>query len=274
VTVAERTEVDFGLFGPGSMAWRLHREPALLVGGLRALLIQALHPLAIAAVADHSDYRSDVWGRYARTTNYVTTTIFGTTRQAQALGARVREIHRPIRGVDRVTGRPYAADDPVLLLWIHITLVDSFLAAYRRFVGRLGPADADRYVAEMVRQAELVGLRAEQVPADERANREAVERFRPELRLTEAALEAAATVLRPPLPLWRRPLWTVLGEAAISIMPEYALALYGIRRSPALGAAVRPLVRAGTGLARRFLSPPPVIAAAARRTRTAGLGFP
>ncbi|HZV49995.1 MAG TPA: oxygenase MpaB family protein [Candidatus Dormibacteraeota bacterium] len=274
MTVAERAEVDFGLFGPGSMAWRLHREPALLVGGLRALMVQALHPLAIAAVADHSDYRSDVWGRYARTTNYVTTTIFGTTRQAQALGARVREIHRPIRGVDRVTGRPYAADDPVLLLWIHTTLVDSFLAAYRRFVGPLDPDDADRYVAEMVRQAELVGLCAEQVPSDERANRAFIDGCRPELRLTEAAVEAAQTVLRPPLPLWRRPLWTVLGQAAISIMPEDALALYGMRRHPAAEAAVRPLVRVGTQLARRFLSPPPVIVAAARRARAAGRSFP
>src|SRR5437667_234343 len=91
------------------MAWRLHREPAMLVGGLRALIVQALHPLAIAAVVDHSDYKKDVWGRYARTSNYVVTTIFGSTRQAQALGSRVQAIHRPIRGVDRVTGRPYAA---------------------------------------------------------------------------------------------------------------------------------------------------------------------
>src|SRR5438309_2286815 len=97
---------DFGLFGPESVAWRLHREPALLVGGLSALMVQALHPLAIAAVADHSDYKQDVWARYDRTTNYVVTTIFGTTRQALAAGARVRAVHAPIRGVDRVAGLP------------------------------------------------------------------------------------------------------------------------------------------------------------------------
>src|SRR5499427_8983903 len=161
---------DFGLFGPGSMAWKLHLEPALLVGGLRALMVQALHPLAIAAVADHSNYREDVWGRYARTSNYVVTTIFGTKRQAEALGVRVREVHRPIRGIDRVTGRPYAADDPELLLWIHTTLVESFLASYRRFVGPLSSVAGDRYVAEMVRQAALVGLRDEDVPATEADN--------------------------------------------------------------------------------------------------------
>jgi uncharacterized protein (DUF2236 family) len=265
--------VDFGLFGPGSMAWRLHREPALLVGGLRALMVQALHPLAIAAVADHSDYRSDVWGRYARTTNYVVTTIFGTTRQAEALGARVREVHRPIRGVDRVTGRAYAADDPVLLLWIHATLVESFLAAYRRFVSPLSPADADRYVAEMVRQAELVGLAAGQVPGTEAGNQAFIASLRPELIVTRPALEAVDTVLHPPLPAWRRPFWWVAGQAAISIMPDHALALLGLRRAAAAAAGVRPLVRHGAVLSRRALRPPPVLVQARRRTAAAGLRF-
>ena len=265
--------VDFGLFGPGSTAWRLHREPALLVGGLRALMVQALHPLAIAAVADHSDYKADVWGRYARTTNYVVTTIFGTTRQAEALGARVREVHRPIRGTDRVTGRPYAADDPVLLLWIHATLVESFLAAYRRFVRPLPPAEADRYVAEMVRQAQLVGLRAGDVPATEAANGRFIDSLRPQLLVTRPALEAVDTVLHPPLPAWRRPFWWVAGQAAVSLMPDHALEMLGMRRSAAAGAMVRPLVSRGAAAARRRLRPPPVLQQARRRTEAAGLRF-
>jgi uncharacterized protein (DUF2236 family) len=273
VTGTSSAGVDFGLFGPGSMAWRLHREPALLVGGLRALMVQALHPLAIAAVADHSDYKSDVWGRYARTTNYVVTTIFGTTRQAAALGARVREVHRPIHGVDRVTGRPYAADDPELLLWIHATLVESFLAAYRRFVRPLSAAEADRYVAEMVRQAVLVGLSAEQVPTTEAANTAFIDSLRPELLVTRPALEAVDTVLHPPLPAWRRPFWWIAGQAAISVMPDHALELLGIRRSRAAEAAVRPIVRRGASLSRRALRPPPVLVQARRRTRAAGLTF-
>ncbi|MGH2930984.1 MAG: oxygenase MpaB family protein, partial [Solirubrobacteraceae bacterium] len=89
---------DLGLFGPETIAWRMHRSPALLLGGLRALMVQALHPLAMAAVAQFSDYRNDVWGRYSRTTAYVVTTIFGTTRQAQAAGARVRAVHAPMAG--------------------------------------------------------------------------------------------------------------------------------------------------------------------------------
>jgi uncharacterized protein (DUF2236 family) len=264
---------DFGLFGPGSVAWRLHKEPALLVGGLRALMVQALHPLAIAAVEDHSDYKADVWGRYARTSNYVVTTIFGTTRQAEALGNRVREVHRPIHGIDRVTGRPYAADDPVLLLWIHATLVESFLAAYRHFVGTLSAADGDRYVAEMVRQATLVGLRADEVPATEAGNRAFIESCGPDLRVTRGALEAVDTVLHPPLPPLRRPFWWVAGQAAISLMPDEAAEMLGIRRHRAAEALVRPLIRSLSRLGRRRLRPPPVLLQARQRTEAAGLRF-
>jgi uncharacterized protein (DUF2236 family) len=267
------TPVDFGLFGPGSVAWRLHKEPALLVGGLRALMVQALHPLAIAAVEDHSDYRADVWGRYARTSNYVVTTIFGTTRQAEALGSRVREVHRPIRGVDRVTGRPYAADDPVLLLWIHATLVDSFLAAYRRFVGPLSEAEADRYVAEMVRQAALVGLREDEVPATDAGNQAFIDSCRPDLLVTRAAREAVDTVLHPPLPPARRPFWWVAGQAAVSLLPDDAAELLGIHRNRVAEALVRPLIRSGSTLSRRRMRPPPVLVQARERTEAAGLRF-
>src|SRR3989440_10618286 len=155
--IAAKPEVDFGLFGPRSVAWRLHKEPGLLIGGLRALMYQALHPLAIAAVEQHSDYKKDVWGRFNRTSNYVMVTVFGGTEEARKMGRRVRAIHRPIRGVDRVTGRPYAADDPVLLLWIHTTLVESFLAAYRRVVGPLTAGEADPYGGEGGGPAGLVG---------------------------------------------------------------------------------------------------------------------
>ena len=265
------TDVDFGLFGPGSMAWRLHREPALLVGGLRALMVQALHPLAMAAIVDHSDYKSDVWGRYARTSNYVVTTIFGTTRQAEAIGRRVRDVHRPMTGVDRVTGRPYAADDPELLLWIHTTLVDSFLAAYRRFARPLPEADADRYVAEMVRQAELVGLRAAEVPATERANQAFIERTIPDLLVTRPGLEAIETVLHPPLKPWHQPFWWVAAQAALALMPDYALRLLGRRRNPVSDAVVGPALRMGAPLRRFVEAPPAVVVQAVRRAAEAGL---
>ena len=261
---------DHGLFGPGSAAWRLHSEPALLIGGLRALIYQALHPLAIAAIVRHSDYKKDVWGRFSRTSNYVMTTVFGATSDAEGLGRRVREIHRTIRGIDEVTGLPYSADDPVLLLWIHTTLVESFLLSYLRFVGRLTTAEQDAYVAEMVRQAELVGLHADDVPATVAANSAFVESCQPILQVTQAARDALETVLRPPLPPHRRPGWWVAGRAAISLLPDHALELYGIRKLPVVDAVVRPVVAGGSRLAARFLAPPPVLAEARAKALAVG----
>jgi uncharacterized protein (DUF2236 family) len=263
-------EPDLGLFGPGSMAWRMHREPAMLLGGLRALILQALHPLAMAAVADFSDYQSDVWARYDRTSNYVNVTIFGTTAQALAAGRRVREVHVPIHGVDAVTGRAYAADDPTLLLWVHAVLIDSFVTAYDRLCRPLAEGDRDRYVAEMVRQAELVGLTAGDVPASWEANVAFLASLQPELRVTPAAEKALHTILRPPLPAWRRPFWSMIAAAALSITPDYALSMYKVRRPPLSDAVLRPSIRIFAGTARRFLQPPPVIVAARRRAAEVG----
>lgn len=263
-------QVDGGLFGPGSVAWDLHSHPAMLVGGLRALMIQALHPLGMAAVADHSDYRSDVWGRFNRTSGYVLNTVYGERAVAERLGARVRAVHRPIRGTDSVTGRPYAADDPVLLLWIHSTLVDSFLAAYRRFVGPLTQPRADAYVAEMVRQAALVGLRAEDVPSDERANAAFIEEQVPDLVKTSRSEQAMDTFLHPPLTPLRRPYWWVATTAALELLPDYALTLYGLRRPALAAAAVRPLVLGGSRFIRSFLPGPPVLRQARLIAEAAG----
>ena len=265
-------EADLGLFGPGSVAWKLHREPGLLIGGLRALMVQALHPLAIAAVEQHSEYRKDVWGRFNRTSNYVMVTVFGTTAEAERLGRRVRAIHRPIHGVDRVTGLPYAADDPVLLLWIHCTLVESFVEAYERFVGRLSVAEKDGYTAEMVGQAELVGLGRDQVPDSWAGNFRFIEAQRPMLRRTRTAMEALDTVLNPPLSWWRRPGWWALGQSAVSLLPDYALELYGLRSLPA-ASVLNPVVGAGARLSARLLPPPPVLLEARRRARSEGYRF-
>jgi uncharacterized protein (DUF2236 family) len=268
-----KAEVDLGLFGPRSVAWRLHKEPALLIGGLRALMYQALHPLAIAAVEQHSDYKKDVWGRFDRTSSYVMTTVFGSTEEAQRAGRRVRAIHKPIHGVDRVTGLPYAADDPVLLLWIHTTLVESFLLAYDQFVQPLSVAAKDGYVAEMVRQAELVGLPAGEVPATFAANYRFIASQQGMLRLTQTALEALDTVLNPPLPPHRRPGWWALGQSAVSLLPDSAVQLYGLRRRTAAEAAVRPFVAAGGKLAARLLPPPPVLLEARRKAAALGQTF-
>src|ERR1700730_11730796 len=150
--------VDVGLFGPESVAWRLHADPAMLAGGLRALLVQALEPRAMAGVDQHSAYRVDPWGRLQRTTAFVYLTTYGDHATAEGACEKVRHVHERVRGVDPTTGRDYSASDPDLLLWIHAVEVHSFVAAYRAYAGRLDDDDADRYVAEMVRVAERVEL--------------------------------------------------------------------------------------------------------------------
>src|SRR6266849_8607633 len=140
---------DDGLFGPASVAWRVSTDLSAPVAGLRSLLMQALHPLAMAGVDQHSDWRTDPVGRLAATSAYEVTVTFGDRASARRVAARVKAIHERVRGVDTVTGQPYAAGDPALLLWVHTGLVDSGLAASALFGTPLTDADADAYMAEM-----------------------------------------------------------------------------------------------------------------------------
>src|SRR6266700_7823153 len=149
---------DDGFFGPASVTWRVSADLASPVAGLRSLLLQALHPLAMAGVDQHSGWRRDPVGRLAATIAYLTTVTFGDRTAARHAAARVRRIHDHVRGTDVVTGRPYAASDPALLLWVHGALVDSVLAAGNLVGTALPAADSNRYVAEMVTAAELTGV--------------------------------------------------------------------------------------------------------------------
>jgi uncharacterized protein (DUF2236 family) len=229
---------DLGLFGPDSVTWRIHADPSMLIGGLRALMVQALHPLAMAGVAQHSDYQDDPWGRLERTVDYVVTTTFADSATALAAGERVRAVHTRVRGIDAVTGRPYRADDPELLLWVHAVEVHSFLAAYRRYGGVLSRADADRYLVEMVRAAELVGLQRALVPASTDDLRSYLQGVTG-LALTPPAREAMGQILSPPMPLPLRPFWTVPTTAAVALLPRRARQLYGLTWFPPLGMPVR-----------------------------------
>src|SRR3712207_6563824 len=171
---------DHGLFGPDSVAWRVVGSPVSLVGGLRSLIIQSLHPLAMAGVAQHSDYRHRALDRLRRTARYVAATTFGDTATALAAAEHVKRRHRKVRGVDPVTGRPYSAADPETALWVHVVEWHSFLAAYRAYDGRrLSPEDQDRYLAEGARVAELLGVPRDSVPASVAETREYFEAVRP-----------------------------------------------------------------------------------------------
>ena len=199
----------------------VHADASMFVGGLRALLFQSLHPLAMAGVADHSDYRGDPWGRLQRTSTFLAVTTFGTADDAQRAVDKVRGIHRRVHGIVP-DGTPYAASDPHLLEWVHIAEVDSFLLAHRRYGATpLDQDGRDAYVADTARVAEALGVA--DPPRTERELRQRISAYRPELRSTAAARDAARfLLLTPPLPLVARAPYGVLAAASVSMLPAWA----------------------------------------------------
>ncbi|HEV2257112.1 MAG TPA: oxygenase MpaB family protein [Streptosporangiaceae bacterium] len=258
---------DDGLFGPASVTWRVSTDLSRPVAGLRALLIQALHPLAMAGVDQHSDWRQDPVGRLAATSAYLATISFGDRAAAELAGARVRRIHEFVNGVDPVTHRHYDAGDPALLLWVHAALVESSVVTCRLFGTPLSAGDADRYVAEMVVAAELVGVPADRVPASLAELDAYLTATRPELRCTPAAAESMAYLLDPPgMADDIAEVWADIRDAAVTALPEWAREMYGYSVSP-LTPARQTEVRQALGvLDAVFLGEPGVLEARQRIT--------
>lgn len=234
-----------GPLGPDSVAWRVHADPAMFVGGLRALLVQTLHPLAMAGVADHSDYRRDPFGRLHRTSAFVGNTTYGSWEQALGAIEVVRRVHRHVRGT-APDGRPYEASDPHLVAWVHIAEIDSFLRAYQRYGARpLTPDEADQYVAETSVVAEL--LDAETVPTSVAELRWLLEQYRPELEVGEQARDAVRFLMWPPVPLAMRGAYGLVAAAAVGLLPGFARRELGLPVVPlADPLVVRPATVLGT----------------------------
>jgi uncharacterized protein (DUF2236 family) len=235
VTTQATSAPDPGLYGPDSVTWRVHADPTMALGGLRALLLQALHPLAMSGVAQHSDFRSDPWGRLFRTAEYVGVTTYGTTDAANRAGARVRGIHRKLGGIEPESGQPYRVNDPHLLLWVHCVEVESFLTTAVRSGLRLSKAEQDAYYAEQLTNARLVGLTT--VPASRAEMADYFRDMQPELRVTAEARAAARFVLFPPMPTKvaltpARPAWAALAGTAAAMLPRWARRLYRLPGMP------------------------------------------
>jgi uncharacterized protein (DUF2236 family) len=193
----------------------------MFVGGLRALLFQSLHPLAMAGVAEHSDYRDDPWGRLQRTADFLAATTYGPAAEAERAVARVRSVHAHVTGT-APDGRPYAANDPHLMRWVHVAEVDSFLTTNRRYAADpLVGAERDEYVRQMAVIARALGVPAP--PESVRALGDQIRAFRPELRGTREARDAARyLLLQPPMHAAVRPMYTILGSAAVALLPRWA----------------------------------------------------
>jgi uncharacterized protein (DUF2236 family) len=236
--------------------WRVHSDAAMFVAGIRALLLQSLHPLAMAGVAGHSGYKGDPWGRLQRTSTFLATTTFGTIEDAEALIARVRSIHEGVRG-RAPDGRRYAARDPNLLRWVHIAEADSFLQAYQRYaVTPLRPAQADSYVSQSCVVATRLGVI--DPPTTVAELDEAIAAYRPELGGTPAARDAARFLLiHPPLPWSARPGYCALAGAAVALLPPWAREPLALPHLPLAEKAIAlPVGAAATGIVRWALKHP------------------
>ena len=256
---------DDGFFGPASVTWRVSADLASPVAGLRSLLMQALHPLAMAGVDQHSGWRRDPVGRLAATSAYLATVTFGERAAAVRAAARVRRIHDRVRGTDAVTGQPYAAGDPALLLWVHAALVDSVLAAGSLVGTALAAGDSNRYVAEMVTAAELIGVPRPLVPSSVPELDLYIASVRPGLRCTPAAAESMACLLDPPgLDEEAAEIWQDVRDAAVAALPRWARQMYGYS-APPLTPGRRTEIRQSLGvLDAMFLGQPGVLEARQR----------
>lgn len=208
--------IDDGYFGPGSAAWAVHGGLPTLVGGVRALLMQALHPGALAGVRQHSRYETDALGRLAGTTQWLTVVTFGDTRAADRECARVRGMHGRVRGtyLDAFgEQREYSAGDPDLLRWVHLAFTDSFLTTHLQWGGEI-PGGPDAYVREWAKAGELVGVT--DAPRSVAELRRQLLDFEPELVGTDDTRETVKFIANAPLPLPARPPYSLLFAGAVS----------------------------------------------------------
>jgi uncharacterized protein (DUF2236 family) len=212
---------DPGWFGPDSVAWRVHADHSLLVAGIAAFTLQALHPLAMAGVAEHSAFSDDFLGRTRRTGEFVQGVVYGSSTEAERLCRMVRKVHERVVGV-APDGRPYAANDPELLDWVHIAEYLAIAAANRRFgIQPMSVGELDRYVAEVARVGEGTGVEAP--PRSWVEINQSLERHRPNLAVGEYAAAGISFLDDPPvIPALAKPIWRALWAGAVACLPPVA----------------------------------------------------
>jgi uncharacterized protein (DUF2236 family) len=233
---------------PQSVTWQVHIDRSMWIGGVRGLMLQALHPIAMRGVWQNSTFQEDPIGRLQRTADFVGVVTWGSAEEADQLGRRVRAIHRALRISDPDTGRVHRVDDPELLLWVHCAEVSSYLEIARRAGLRLSDRQADRYLNEQRRSATYVGLHEEDVPGSLAEMRAFFAEARPHLKATPEACAAVRFLLWPKLPHQMRflrpgkPAYVPLGALCYYSLPGWARRMYGILPEvpqPAVTAALR-----------------------------------
>ncbi|MET1069480.1 MAG: oxygenase MpaB family protein [Pseudomonas prosekii] len=239
----ENPKGDPGLFGPDSVSWQVHGDfTSMLIGGITALMLQALHPLALAGVWDHSNFRQDMLGRLRRTSQFIAGTTFGSRRDSDWLIEKVRTIHLQVTGT-AADGRPYAASDPDLLTWVHVAEVSNFLAAHLRYRNpQLSLADQDRYYAEIAVIAERLGAR--DVPKSRQAIADYLQRIRPQLLCDARSREVLRLLLDAPAPSrMAKPFGAMMMQAGIDLLPDWASDMLGVHQNPLQRQLIRASVK-------------------------------
>lgn len=266
---------DAGLFGPGSLTWRVNREGVLLLGGGRALLLQVAHPLVAAGVAEHSNFREDPFGRLYRTLDTVTTIVFGTTAESQEAAARLHRVHTRVTGTSD-EGVPYEANDPDLLMWVHATLVDTALLVYETYVAPLSLDERKRYYEEQIVLGEAYGIPAARQPQTFFEFTDYVEQMvhGGALRVTDALRDVAAATMRPqlPVPFVGRPAVEYFNLVTTALLPAWLREQLGMPWSPRrerLHAAQRTVIRRLIPVLPSLLRDFPPARSAERRVRAA-----
>lgn len=260
------TGTDLGLFGPGSVTWRIHGDPSVAAAEVRAVLLRLLYP---GAVRHRDDPEGEAWGQTLRAAEYVMTTTFGTTKEANRAAAQATALMRGIPGIDpevSADDRSAADADHELIRWVHCCNVDSFLTVARRSGVRLEDVEADAYVAEQVRSAELLGLPKDSVPSSTAALELYFERMKPMLSASREAKQAAAALLWPRMSRWivlgtpARPIWISMTTLGFGLLPVWARRMYGFPGLPttdvAASAAARGLRLAMRAVPRRIREAP------------------
>jgi uncharacterized protein (DUF2236 family) len=222
-----------GLYMPTDAPWIVHADFGTLVGGIRALLMQALHPGSLTGVATHSRYEQDALGRLAGTIRWLTVTTFGSHAAVAGEAQRVNRMHKRVTGEYQTSEgeqRPYKAADPDLLLWVHIAFMDSFLRCHQMFAWREIPGGADAYVRLWAKSVEPIGLAS--APLTEAQLIAEIERYKRELVATPKTLDVVKFIKRPPLPVLARPVYWLLFEAAVVSLPIEFRELLGLKAKP------------------------------------------
>ena len=249
---------DPGIYGPDSVSWKVHKETTVLFGGARALLMQAAHPLVIAGARQTGFYQRNPWKRLERTLQLAYTITFGTRAEALAAAEQINEVHRRVNGIDDVTGLPYDAFDPELLLWVHACLVDSALLFEELTVGRLRSEEREQFHREQMVGAELLGLPRSHIPPTVPALRAYIDMIveSDELHVGTSALAVADTIRHPPPEAEYHQVLAAVSFWAFGTLPGPLKKQYGVRWSPlhaiALRASLRALRTARPALPRRF----------------------